>query len=121
MHALIIEDQFLIALSVEEALRELRYLTFDIAPSVALAVMAATKHCPDLIVADHRILDGTGTDAVLAICSDKPIPTVFLTGSGEEVRERLPGALILPKPYTMAQLKDAIDAAVVRPFLSGTD
>lgn len=115
-HALIIEDEFLIAFSIEEALRQLGYSTFEIAVSVDQAIQAAEKQCPDLIIADHRIIDGTGTDAVTAICADQVIPVVFVTGSGSEVRERLPEAVIVPKPFTLPSLEAAVSAAVERPF-----
>ena len=120
MHALIIEDELLLALAMEDALAKLGYLTFEIASSMDQAIKAAENQCPDLIVADHQIVDGTGTDAVLAICSEKPIPVVFVTGSALEVRKRLPDALILSKPYDMADLEAAVDAAAKSPFQHGT-
>lgn len=52
-HALIIEDELLLAFSVEEALRNLGYLTFDIVQSAPEAIEAAERKCPDLIIADH--------------------------------------------------------------------
>lgn len=115
-HALIIEDELLLAFSVQEALGPLGYSTFAIATSMAQAIEAAEKQCPDLIVADHRIVDGTGTEAVQAICSDKAIPVVFVTGSELEVRAHLPEALIVPKPFTPSHLERAVTAAVERPF-----
>jgi two-component system, response regulator PdtaR len=116
LHALIIEDELLLAFAVEEALRELGYSTFEIATSVVAAVEAAKRQCPDIIVANHLIIDGTGTDAVLAICSDKAIPVVFVTGSEPEVRQRLPNALIVEKPLTQALFGDAVGNAVLNPF-----
>lgn len=115
-HALIIEDELLLAFSVQEALGELGYSTFAIATSMVQAIEAAEKQCPDLIVADHRITDGTGTEAVQAICSSKAIPVVFVTGSAPEVRAHLPEALIVPKPFAPSDLETAVSAAVARPF-----
>ena len=119
MHALIIEDEILLALAMEDALARLGYMTCEIAASMDQAITASEKQCPDLIVADHHIVDGTGTDAVLAICSDKPIPVVFVTGSALEVRQRLPDALIVSKPYAMADLEAAIGADAKSPFQHG--
>lgn len=116
MHALIIEDELLLAFSVEEALKKLGYRTFEIAVSVDQAIKAARQRWPDLIVANHRITGGTGTDAVLAICADKAAPVVFVTSSGPEVRERLPEALIVQKPFELPHLRAAVGAAVERPF-----
>ncbi|MCR2835088.1 response regulator [Parerythrobacter lacustris] len=115
MQALIIEDEYLIALAIEDALIELGYTTFAFADTVAGAIEAAGNRCPDLIVADHRISDGTGTDAVKAICSGKPIPVVFMTGSGEEVLEELPGAVIVLKPFSLPLLEAAIKRAIEHP------
>ena len=115
-HALIIEDELLLALAVEEALSQLGYATFAIATSMAQAIEAAERQCPDLIVADHHITDGTGTEAVQSICSEKEIPVVFVTGSEPEVRAQLPDALIVAKPFTLSQLQENVSAAVARPF-----
>jgi DNA-binding response OmpR family regulator len=115
-HALIIEDDWLVAFSVQDALSKLGYSTFEIVDSMREAVEAAHRACPDLVVADHQITDGTGTDAVLAICSDKPIPVVWVTASGPEVRKRVPDALIVDKPFNVPGLHAAIRVAVERPF-----
>lgn len=116
MHALIIEDDALLALAVEDALISLGYATVDTAASMPQAIRSAEEQCPDLIVADHHIVDGTGTEAVQAICSQKAIAVVFVTGSALEVRERLPGALIVAKPFARDELAKAIDAAHAAPF-----
>lgn len=114
--ALIIEDDYFVAFSVQEALSQLGYSDFDIVTSVREAIEAAERRCPDLIVANHRIADGTGTDVVLAICAEKAIPVVFVTASGPEVRERLPDAMIVAKPFTVPALSAAVREAAERPF-----
>lgn len=121
MQTLIIEDELLLAFSVEEALRQIGYSKFEIATSLGQAIEAGKKQCPDLIVANHRITDGTGTDAVLAICADKAIPVVFVTASEPEVRQRLPNAIVVPKPFAIPQLEVAVGTAVKRPFRHSPD
>lgn len=121
MHALIIEDEILLAFAVEAALVDLGCATFHIAATMPQAVEAAEKQCPDLIIADHRIIDGTGTEAVQSICSEQAIPVVFVTASAEEVREQLPDAFIVPKPFSLPDLKAAIDTALQRPFQHSPD
>ena len=120
-HALIIEDEALLAFAVEEALSEIGYANFEIAASMAEAIAAAERQCPDLIVADHRILDGTGTEAVMTICSDRVIPVVFVTGSEPEVRAHLPDALVVAKPMTQPLLEAAVQSAVERPLTLAVD
>lgn len=115
-HALIIEDELFLALEMEGALGTLGYPSCEVATSMQQAIAAAQRRCPDLIIADQTIVGGSGIDAISAICAEIAIPVVFVTGSGEEVREQLPEALVVDKPFDMARLKAAIDKAVERPF-----
>ena len=116
MHALIIEDSYVLAMALEDALRALGYVSFDLAANVAEAIAAAEARCPDLIVADQRLDSGTGTDAVRRICSEKPIAVVFVTGSAEEVLAELPLAIIVEKPFAHATLHGAIGKALASPY-----
>ncbi|WP_390548120.1 response regulator [Qipengyuania sp. MTN3-11] len=114
--ALIIEDEPLLAFALEDDLRELGYTSFRTATSEKQAIEAARDKCPDLILADHRIIGGTGTHAVLAICADRAISVVFVSASGCEIRERIPEALVVNKPFTFSELQTAVQAAQNQPF-----
>jgi DNA-binding response OmpR family regulator len=116
MHALIIEDSYLLAMTVEDALSPIGYSSFDFAASVADAIAAAERRCPDLIVADQRLDNGTGTEAVRRICSGRTIPVVFVTGSASEVRAELAEAIIVDKPFAEARLHAAVREALGRPY-----
>ncbi|MEO6114351.1 MAG: response regulator [Sphingomicrobium sp.] len=100
MHALIIEDEYLIAVAIEDALRECGFTSFDIAASAEDALAAAERKCPDLITADVELRPGCGITAVQAICSKNTIPVVFITGSPAEVRIRMPGHAMVEKPFS---------------------
>ncbi len=117
MHALIIEDEWFIVEAVEDALRQIGFSSFADANSVEDAVEAARVHCPDLIVANHQLTDGTGTQAVLAICSGQEIPVVFVTANGAEVRSALPDAIVVSKPFVSLSLHSAVEKALQCPFL----
>lgn len=118
MHALIIEDEYLIAALLKQALRDLGYVSTRVVNTAGQAIEAAESARPDLIIADHFLGDGTGTDAVLAICSSEAIPVVFITGEEAQVRQRFPAAVVLEKPFTPRLLEDAISNAVQCPFSS---
>jgi CheY-like chemotaxis protein len=116
MHALIIEDNYLLAMTVEDVLGRLGWQSFAVAASVADAIAAAELRCPDLIIADQRLDCGTGTEAVRRICSGKSIPVVFVTGSASEVRAELAEAIIVDKPFGEARLHAAVRQALTRPY-----
>ncbi|HET9638408.1 MAG TPA: response regulator [Allosphingosinicella sp.] len=118
LHALIIEDEVQVACLVEEALRGSGYRSFDVAFSASEALEAARRRCPDLITADLRLVDGTGVDAVLEICSENPIPVVFITANPAEISRRIPDAIIVEKPFLISGVEGALAQAVRTPFLS---
>ena len=112
MHALIIEDDELIALSIEDVLRECGFKSFDLAVSFEEAVNAAAKRCPDLITADVELRPGSGIDAVQTICSSRPIPVIFLTGRADEVRLRMSQHPVLDKPFRVDDVAAAVRLAL---------
>ncbi len=108
MHALIIEDESLIAMAIEDALRRCDFTSFDFAASDQEAVASAVRKCPDLITADVQLRPGCGISAVQSICSGRPIPTLFITGSPGQVRIRMPGHILIEKPFSAEQIMVAI-------------
>ena len=113
MHVLIIEDEAIVALAIEDVLRDCGCSSFDVASSAEAAVAAASIRCPDLITSDVRLAPGSGIDAVEAICADKPIPVIFITGTPAEVQVRFPDNLILHKPFDAVHLAEAVRKLMV--------
>jgi DNA-binding response OmpR family regulator len=107
MHALIIEDESLIAMAIEDALRSCGFTSFDIAVSTEEAVAAAARKCPDMITADVQLRPGCGITTVQSICSEQPIPVLFITGSPGEVRIRMPGHTLVEKPFNAERIMEA--------------
>jgi DNA-binding response OmpR family regulator len=108
VHALIIEDESLIALAIEEALRDCGFTSFDLAISAEDAIAAAARRCPDLITADVELRPGCGIGAVQSICCERPIPVLFITGMPIEVRTRMPQHALIEKPFSAGHLMAAI-------------
>jgi CheY-like chemotaxis protein len=107
-HALIIEDEMLIALEVESILAELGFSTFDIADTPGEAVACALQRRPDLITADARIIGGTGMEAVDKIADALgTIPVVFVTGNPDMVGGR--GPEVVEKPIRAGRLEAACE------------
>ncbi|GAA3903863.1 hypothetical protein GCM10022276_23150 [Sphingomonas limnosediminicola] len=112
MHAYIIEDDYLIAKSLQDMLEELGFTKFSFARSEDAAVFGTNHPNFDLITADVRLLPGDGVKAVEAICAERDIPVVFITGYREELEERKPSAIVLQKPVKPDELADAVRRAL---------
>lgn len=109
-HALIIEDEMLIAFEIEALLTQLGFSSFDIAASPIEAVAMARAHAPGLVTADVQIVDGTGIAAVHAITEAiGAIPIVYVTGNVEMVAGE--GRPVVEKPISFEALACACACA----------
>lgn len=111
IHSLIIEADAIVALAIEDALRELGFTSFDFATTNEEAVAAAEERCPDLITADVELNAGCGIEAVQSICAKKVIPVVFVSEATAEVERRLPAAIAVRKPFPSFALAEAVAQA----------
>jgi DNA-binding response OmpR family regulator len=112
MHALIIEDDALVAMAIEEILRDCGFTSFHLAVSLDEAVAAARERCPSLITADVELRPGSGVDAVQTICSDSPIPVIFITARADAARSRMPQHRVLSKPFRVSEVEAAVRDAM---------
>jgi CheY-like chemotaxis protein len=80
MHALVIEDEPLIAMLIEDELRAIGYSSVAFAVTEIEAMEAAQDHVPDMITSDVRLAEGCGISAVEAICRSGKVPVAFITG-----------------------------------------
>jgi len=112
VHALIIEDEPLIAVTIEDILRDCGFTSFDIVSSSADAVQAAAAKCPDLITADVELKVGSGIDAVNSICGGPPTPVIFITGSPGKVRSEMPQYPLILKPFATEAVMAAVRSAL---------
>ena len=117
MHALIVEDDYLIGRSLQDMLTDLGFTAFSFAKSEDAAILAATgAERFDLITADVRLLPGDGVKAAEAIRARREIPLVFVTAYAEELSDRiksdLPGVPIVQKPIKAAEFEAAVRQAL---------
>jgi DNA-binding response OmpR family regulator len=112
MHALIIENEAMVAAAIEYVLRDCGFDSIAVADSSQAAIAAAASQCPDLIVADVLLKSGCGIQAVENICGHPRIPVVFITGADLDVRDRLSGYTVLRKPFSEETLTYAVAASL---------
>ena len=114
MHALIIEDHYLIVSLVQDLLRDLGYTSFAVENTEEDAIRSAQAQCPDIITADDRLIEGSGVVAVQKICESKPIPVVFIVGDPANLLRQHPGATVVEKPFRVNELSVAVGHALVQ-------
>lgn len=114
LRVLVVEDEGAVALMIEDMLES---LGCEIAASVARlpeACKAAAEVEADLAVLDVN-LDGRLVFPAAAMLRERQIPIVFSTGYGASgLPDEFNGTPALCKPFTMAELQQAIAGALGR-------
>lgn len=111
MHALIIEDDAVIAMLIEDELRDLGFSSVDCAASESEAIEAVARRCPDLVTSDGSLLSGSGIRAVRTIRSSLSVPVIFITADPDGARRSHPGVPVVEKPFSVRQLITAVERA----------
>jgi CheY-like chemotaxis protein len=106
MSVLIVEDDAMIGTLLTEMLGELGYNVCAVAATEDDAVADAARHCPNLMIVDEHLREGSGRSAVDRILRTRAVPCVFTSGALEH-RARA-GTMSLQKPFTEADLVRAI-------------
>lgn len=112
MHALIIEDEFMIATLIKLVLQDCGFESFDIASSHDSAIAAADRRRPDLITADVMLSPGSGLDAVNAICLTLAVPVIFISARAPQIRASIADHAVLDKPFSEQTLGYLVAASL---------
>lgn len=108
MHLLVIEDNFIISLSIRVALSELGFDTIFCARSEREAIESAHIFPPDFITCDVELDPGSGLDAIAAITAERWTRVLFVTSSGDAVQKRYPTATVIDKPFIGDELAEIV-------------
>jgi DNA-binding response OmpR family regulator len=111
LRVLIVEDETLIALSVESALADAGHIVSGIAATQAEAIELAAAEKPDCAVVDISLRRGDGR-VVAKTLAAQGVAVLFATGQCDEVKDLShTGALgCLPKPYSADDIPMALAA-----------
>ena len=116
--ALIVDDEFLIALDLESSMRELGFDVCTVASNEKDAIELAKSNTPDVVLMDVY-LGGTraGIETARWLREVCGVPIVFVTahnddGTLERIHEVVPGAPVLSKPVYRETLAHAVSEAV---------
>jgi two-component system, cell cycle sensor histidine kinase and response regulator CckA len=114
---LIVEDENIVALDIESALREFRYEVLPVASSGEDALRLARELRPDLALMDIRLRgEMDGVEAARLLHAELDIPVIFLTAHTDEgtlQRAKLTEAFgYIVKPFEKQELRTAVDLAI---------
>ncbi|ARW18138.1 response regulator [Komagataeibacter europaeus] len=99
---LIIEDEPIIAMDIEELVRQCGHTIAGVASSEAEAIKLARETRPGLILADINLGDGgDGMKAVSSILQHQDIPIIFVTAYPERLLtgDTIEPAFVITKPF----------------------
>lgn len=107
---MVVEDEFLVATSIEMVLQGAGYGVLGPIPTVDEALEAVDRQIPDLALLDVN-LSGHRVFPVADILLSRRVPFIFLTGcEGAELPPRFAIIPILVKPFSAEHLLHAIDS-----------
>src|SRR5262245_37075172 len=116
--ALIVEDEFLIALDLEAAMSGLGFEICGLAPNAAEARALAMDHRPDVVLVDVYLGgEREGIEAARWLRGVCDASVVFVSGhtaaaTVERIKEVVPGSPILSKPVYREHLAKAVAAVI---------
>ncbi|MBL8650600.1 MAG: response regulator [Sphingopyxis sp.] len=113
---LIIEDEPLIAMDLEQIVRDLGHEVAGVATTHADAVAAFANSDAGLVLADIQLADGSsGIDAVQDILAIAPVPAIFITAFPEKLLtgNRVEPTFLISKPFRENTVRAAISQSLL--------
>ena len=116
--ALIVEDEFFVALDLEDAMVEMGFYVCGVAATQDRAYSLAASEQPDVVLMDVCLQGGQeGIEAARCLREACRAEVVFVTGHAdratlERIHEEVPGAPVLTKPISHARLAEVVAALV---------
>jgi DNA-binding response OmpR family regulator len=114
---LIVEDELLIALMIEEMVRELGYRVSGVAHTIAMATGEFAKRNYDAVLLDINIGGRFHAETADRLVSNG-VPVAFVTGYDYLVDPRHENIPILQKPFAPAHLRALLETLVGPPTVA---
>ncbi|KAA2237246.1 response regulator [Salinarimonas soli] len=111
LRLVIVEDEALLAMSMEDSLLDAGHEVLGVADDLASALALAGRTRPDLALVDVQLLRGSSGLDVAARFAELGIPCLFVTGNCPAERGRTAALGCLHKPADERSLLAAVVAA----------
>lgn len=111
-NVLLVEDEFLVALWMEELITDLGAASVHMAPTAAAASEILDRGLPDFAMLDVNLGDGNSYPTARRL-DEMAVPFIFLTGYGRAgVDDAWQGRTILQKPVSPEALRAGVRQAL---------
>jgi DNA-binding response OmpR family regulator len=110
-HALIIDDNMVVASALQDRLRRIGFTSFHHAWSERDALAAAKRQAPDLILVGDTIEEGSAVNAARRINAQHDAPILLVTGDSLKAKSSLPEGASLGRPFLLRELDSAVEVA----------
>jgi two-component system, response regulator PdtaR len=118
MDILVVEDEFLLAMALEDCLTRAGHRVVGLARSRAEALECAARAHPDLALLDIRLAGGeNGVEIAAELEERMSVPVLYASGQVHEAEESGVGMGVLRKPYSEADVLRSLE--VVRRLREG--
>lgn len=116
LDVLVIEDEAIIAKDIELIVSDLGHRVIGPARTQKEAVALALKARPSVVVADVKLADGSsGILAVNEMLKSIDAAVIFVTAVPQWLQTgELEPVLVIPKPYSVEEIKSAVSRATSR-------
>jgi two-component system, response regulator PdtaR len=115
LRVLVVEDETMIALLLADVLAGMGHDVCSIESTETGAIAAAVRCKPGLLIVDALLREGSGVSAVEEILRAGFVPHLFVSGETMSVQARMPGAVVIQKPFRETDLARAIQRALNAP------
>ncbi|UIP07632.1 response regulator [Erythrobacter sp. SDW2] len=109
---LIVEDEFLIALEMEEVVRDLGHIPIGVADNLSSALAEARDAATvDIALVDVNLADGaTGPEIGRRLAAEFGVQVIFVTANTAQLGEGVSGTIgAVEKPVGVGELRQLID------------
>ncbi len=113
IHALIAEDDALIALDIEQTLASHFGLRLSVVHGLKEGLRLASGDRPDIAILD-LVLRGESVEPLARLLAADGVPILFVSGYRSHPLAHLADGLMLEKPYTSEKLVEFVDLALRR-------
>jgi len=108
---IIVEDDAVLAEYFAELLTVMGHDVCAIAGTEREAVAQAEELHPNLMIVDGQLREGSGVSAMSRILQQGDVAHFYVTGNPWSLREQVPDAVIVTKPFRLRDLERAIASA----------